>query len=333
MIPKPLSNAVFGVYATHSLQLADRTGVFEYLADNEGATTAKIAAALQVDEETLERLLLVLASLEVLDRREGGQYALAAGTQPYLDRREPGYLLGFVDHLLGSTVERFGQMQDYLARGKRAVDAGLPAPFDSLYKDEEATRRFLTAMWQLSFHVSQELAELADLTDARRLVDVGGASGPFSVAALQAYPHLSSTVFDLPQVGPHLAETVREYHLSDRLSFAAGSFFTDPLPAGDCIAFGYILSDWDDETCEALLRKAFDACEPGGRVLVMERLFDADRQGPVATAVMNLSMHFETEGRHRTPEEYLSLLARAGFTQCAVRRSTADKHLVVGMRA
>lgn len=332
MIPEQVSNAVFGVYATHSLHLADKTGVFEYLADNEGATTAKIAAALQVDEETLERLLLVLASLKVLDRGEGGQYALAEGTRPYLDRREPQYLLGFVDHLLSSTVERFGQVEAYLARGKQAVDAELPAPFDSLYRDEESTRRFLTAMWQLSFHVSHELAALAELDDARQLVDVGGASGPFSVAALLAYPHLTSTVFDLPQVGPYLAETAREYHLTNRLTFTPGSFFTDPLPEGDCFAFGYILSDWDDETCEALLRKAFDACRPGGRVLVMERLFDADRRGPLPTAVMNLSMYFETEGRHRTPAEYLSLLERAGFTQCAVRRSTADKHLVVGVR-
>jgi hypothetical protein len=116
------------------------------------------------------------------------------------------------------------------------------------------------------------------------------------------------------------------------LRFTGGDFFQDSLPEGDCIAFGYILSDWDDETCEMLLRKAHDACLPGGRVLVMDRLFDADRKGPLSTAVMNLSMYFETEGRHRTPAEYLSLLERAGFTECTVHRSTADKHVTVGRR-
>lgn len=332
MIPAHLERAVFGIYSTYSLHLADRSGVFTYLADNAGATTAKIAGALETDEETLDRLLLVLASLNVLDRTAGGQYALADGVRPYLDRREPRYLLGFVDHLLGSTADRFGQLAAYLERGKNAVDADLPAPFATLYRDEESTRRFLTAMWQLSFHVSHELAALADLGHARRLVDVGGASGPFSVAALLAYPRLRSTVFDLPQVGPYLAETAREHRLGDRLGFSGGDFFRDPLPEGDCVAFGYILSDWDDETCSQLLRKAYDACRPGGRVLVMERLFDEDRQGPLATAVMNLSMYFETQGRHRTPAEYLSLLERAGFTRCAVHRSTADKHLLVGRR-
>ncbi|MBE3015904.1 hydroxyneurosporene methyltransferase [Microbispora sp. NEAU-D428] len=332
MIPVHLERAVFGIYATHSLHFADRSGVFVHLADHGSATAAELSGALGVDGETLERLLLVLVSLQVLTRTEG-RYALAEGTRPYLDSREPHYLLGFVDHLVGSTAQRFGQVHDYLSRGKAAVDAELPDPFATLYRDDDSVRRFLTAMWQLSFHVSHELARLADLGDVRRLVDVGGASGPFSVAALLAYPRLRSTVFDLPQVGPYLAERAEAYELGDRLTFAGGDFFRDPLPEGDCVAFGYILSDWDDDTCEGLLRKAYDACRPGGRVLVMERLFDPDRRGPLSTAVMNLSMHLETQGRHRTPEEYLGLLRRAGFADCAVRRSTADKHLLVGRRS
>ncbi|MFC4120483.1 methyltransferase [Nonomuraea zeae] len=332
MLPVHLERAVFGIYATHSLSFADKAGVFVHLADHDSATAPELADALGTDEETLERLLLVLVSLQVLTRAPGGRYALAKGTRPYLDRRDPRYLLGFVDHLLASTTERFGQVQDYLERGKAAVDAELPDPFSTLYRDEESVRRFLTAMWQLSFHVSHELALLADLGEARQLVDVGGASGPFSVAALLLHPELRSTVFDLPQVGPYLAENAAAYMLGDRLGFAGGDFFHDALPEGDCIAFGYILSDWDDETCEKLLRKAHDACRPGGRVLIMERLFDPDRGGPLSTAVMNLSMHIETQGRHRTAEEYLALLRRAGFTRCAVHRSTADKHLVTGRR-
>ncbi|SES42530.1 methyltransferase [Actinokineospora terrae] len=331
-MPPELGTAVFGVYATQALHLADKTGLFAYLTDHGGATSADTATALDVDQETLDRLLLVLVSLRVVERDDLGGHRLPEGARPYLDKREPQYVLGFVDHLLGSAAEQFGVLADYLARGKKAVDAERPAPFDELYRDVGSTRRFLDAMWQLSFHVSHELAARAELGDARRLVDVGGASGPFSVAALSTYPELTSTVFDLPEVEPFLKETVDRYRLEGRLGFASGSFFTDPLPEGDAFAFGYILSDWDDETCATLLRKAYDSCVPGGRVLVMERLFDEDRTGPLPTAVMNLSMHFETEGRHRTPGEYTELLRGAGFTECAVHRSSADKHLVVGRR-
>ncbi|MFF9013827.1 methyltransferase [Streptomyces sp. NPDC014870] len=331
MIPANLERAVYGMYATHALRVADRHGVFAHLTRHSGDSAPTIAAALAVDEDTLERLLLVLSSFGVLDA-EGGRYALAAGVRPYVDREDPRCLMGFVDHLVDDTAGQFGRLGGYLRVGKAETDRDRPAPFDSLYRDDESVGRFLDAMWSLSHHVSHELAALADLGDRRQLIDVGGASGPFSVAALRAFPDLRATVFDLPQVGPHLATRATEQKLSDRLDFAAGDFFRDPLPAGDCYAFGYILSDWDDETCVALLRKAHEACLPGGRVLIMERLFDDDRGGPLATSVMNLSMHVETEGRHRSAGEYLELLRRAGFADGTVRRSTGDKHLVIGVR-
>jgi hypothetical protein len=139
-------------------------------------------------------------------------------------------------------------------------------------------------------------------------------------------------VFDLPQVGPHLERTRDGHGLAERLSFVAGDFFRDALPAGDLIAMGYVLSNWPDRECLELLRKAYAACVPGGRVLVMERLFDDGRNGPIATAVMNLEMQVETRGRHRTATEYLDLLTQAGFADAEVRRSTRDKHLVIGRK-
>ncbi|OLF09197.1 hydroxyneurosporene methyltransferase [Actinophytocola xinjiangensis] len=333
MIPPSLEHAVFGIFSTSALHLADSHGVFTHLVDHERASTQDLSTALGVDEETLGRLLRVLVAFGVLRHADGGRYRLADGVAPYVDSRDPRYLMGFVEHLIESTNQRLPQLDAYLAKGKHVVDAELPAPFDVLYRDEESTGQFLAAMWQLSFHVSYELAELAQLGDTRELVDVGGANGPFSVAALLTNPELRSTVFDLPQVEPFLTANAGRYQLEDRLAFRGGNFFTDPLPTGDCVAFGYILSDWDDETCAMLLRKAFEACRPGGRVLVMDRLFDENREGPLATAVMNLSMYFETEGRHRTAGEYLALMTDAGFTGCAVYRSTADKHLLAGHRA
>ncbi|MFD4315432.1 methyltransferase [Streptomyces sp. NPDC058548] len=332
MIPVNLERAVYGMYATHALHVADRHGVFEHLARHGGDSAGKIAFALAVDEDTLERLLLVLSSFGVLDA-EGERYTLAAGVRPYLDREDPRYLMGFVDHLIGDTADQFGRLSGYLDTGKAEADRDTPAPFEAIYRDDESVGRFLNAMWGLSHHVSHELAALADLSDSRQLIDVGGASGPFSVAALHAFPQLRSTVFDLPQVGPHLAARAAEHKVGDRLDFTAGDFFCDPLPEGDSFAFGYILSDWDDETCSALLRKAYEACLPGGQVLIMERLFDDDRGGPLATAVMNLSMHVETQGRHRTEAEYLGLLRQAGFVDGTVRRSGGDKHLITGRRA
>ncbi|MGW2425668.1 methyltransferase [Streptomyces sp. NPDC001709] len=326
-----LDQAMFGLFSTHALHLADRHGVFTHLIQGGPATPAAVATARKLDEETVERLLLFLSSLSVVERGADGTYGVADALAPAFDLRSPRYIGGFLRHLVTNTTTQLRKLDDYLQKGKEAVDAEAPSPFETIYHDEESTRTFLEAMWQLSFHPSLELTRLAELTDVRHLVDVGGASGAFAVAALDRYPDLRATVFDLPQVGSHLERTRQEHGLGDRLTFAPGDFFVDPLPPADCFSFGYIFSDWKDETCLDLLRKAYEASAEGGRVLVMERLFEDDG-GPLATAAMNLAMHVEVEGRHRTSAEYSALLREAGFIECVVRRSSWDKHLVMGRK-
>lgn len=329
MIPDHLERAVYGLYATHALHLADRHGVFRCLAERGAARPADLAAALDRDAETLGRLLTLLDTLGIVVR-DGDRYAVPDDVKPYVDDRDPRYLLGFVGHVVSGAAERMPLLSDYLERGKADVDAARPDPFTEIYGDDDAVGAFLAAMWSLSHDVSAELVELARLDDVTSLLDVGGASGPFSVAALRRHPGLTATVFDLPPVEKHLAASRDRHGLGDRLRFTPGDFFRDELPQAECVAFGYILSDWTDETSLDLLRKAHKT--GARRVLVMERLFDDDGRGPLATAVMNLSMHVETQGRHRTPAEYVALLEAAGFTDCAVRRSSRDKHLVIGNR-
>ena len=326
-----LDQAMFGLFSTHALHLADKHGVFTHLIEEGPASPAAVAKAQGIDEETTERLLVFLSSVSVVERGADGTYVIAYALAPAFDRKSPRYIGGFLRHLVTNTTTQLRKLDAYLEKGKDAGDAESPSPFEVIYHDEESTRAFLEAMWQLSFHPSLELTRLAELADVRHLVDVGGASGAFVVAALDRYPELRATVFDLPQVGSHLDRTRHEHGFSDRIAFAPGDFFVDSLPPADCFSFGYILSDWKDETCLELLRKAYEACADGGRVLVMERLFDNDG-GPLATAAMNLAMHVEVEGRHRTAAEYTALLRKAGFTECVVRRSSWDKHLMMGRK-
>jgi hypothetical protein len=330
MMPSALESAMFGVMSTPILNLADKYGIFSHLIDKGPSQPAHAASALQIDEETLERMLLALTAFGILERTARGRYALRTEMRPYLDPAEEHYIGGFVDHLINETSEQITRLSAYLDRGKAEVDKNLPAPFETFYRNPHALAEFMTAMWSLSYAPSKELAVLADLDHVSTLVDVGGASGPFSVAALQHYPDLQSTIFDLPQVGEFVDQTRATYDLADRLDFVPGDFFADDLPSGEAIAFGYVLSDWTDASCAQLLSKAYRACLASGRVLIMERLFDDSRDGPLATAVMNLTMHVETQGRHRTADEYVSMLQHAGFSDCAVHRSSGDKHLIVG---
>lgn len=329
-LPVALERAVYGLVTTPVLHLALEHGILECLLADGPITSSAVAERIGADTDTVERLLLVLTAFELVRRDADGGFHVPAEITPFVKRGSPSYVGGFVSHMVTGTPDRLQRLAEYLMRGKEAADARRPAPYDEFYRDEQSTQDFMDAMWDLSYGASHELAALAGLDGHRLLVDVGGANGPFAVAALRQAPELSAVVFDLAQVGPHLERTRLDQGLTDRLSFMAGDFFRDDLPAGDLIAMGYVLSNWPDQECLELLRKAYAACVFGGRVLIMERLFDDGRDGPIATAVMNLEMQVETRGRHRTSAEYFELLTSAGFVDPEVRRSTRDKHLIIG---
>jgi len=329
MLPPNLENAVYGLLVTPALHLADKHGMLAELLAHSPLTGGQVAARIAADPDTVERLLLVLTSAGLLHRDDAGAFAVDPVAAPYLDSKNPSYVGGFVKHMVDALAQ-LPRLEQYVGRGKEAVDAGLPTPYERFYTDDLSTEEFMGAMWSLSYGISQEIAELADLGESSLLIDVGGANGPFAIAALERNPALRAIVFDLPPVQPHLERMRDKYGMTDRLSFTGGDFFTDELPRGDVVAFGYVMSNWPDPECGALLRKAFHACRPGGRALILDRLFEDDRSGPLSTAVMNLTMQVETHGVHRTAAEFETLLTAAGFTACTVHRTSRDKHLIIG---
>ncbi|MFG2064558.1 methyltransferase [Micromonospora sp. NPDC048871] len=328
-----IEQAIYGLVSTPVLHLVDRHDILTCLIKNGPLPAGAVADQLGLDGDTVQRLLLVCVAFGVVRRDPAGAYRLTEEALPLFDRGNPRYIGGFVEHLTIGAAERMQRLEEYLRRGKAEVDATREGPYDIFYRDEESTREFMDAMWHLSHGVSKELAALADLPAAGLLVDAGGANGPFAAAALQQSPGLRAVVFDLPPVRPHLIRAGLAAGVADRLDFVAGDFFTENLPPGDLVSLGYVMSNWPDEECLHILRNAYRACAVGGRVLVMDRLFADDHTGPLATSVMNLLMQLETRGRHRTVAEYLALLTAAGFTDCTVRRSTGDKHLIIGHKA
>jgi hypothetical protein len=330
-MPGPLEQVIYGFPATAVAHLADKHGITGYLIGHGPASAKAIAAQLGLDGDTTDRMLLVLAACGVAEVTERAEFALAAAAQPYLASDSPYYIGGFLRHLATGSSAQLGLLEQYLLHGKKT--GGTPPVFDQMYQSAQAVRAFLAAMWDLTAGISADLVALAGLDGVTRLVDVGGGQGPFTVAALRAHPGLHAVIFDLPQVAELALARASQHDLASRLRFTAGDAFTGELPAGDALCFANVLSDWPDDRCLVLLQKAYQACCGGGRVLIIERLFSDRRDGPLSTASMNLLMHLEMSGRHRSAAEYISLLRAAGFSGCQVRRSAGDRHLVIGHKA
>jgi hypothetical protein len=89
----------------------------------------------------------------------------------------------------------------------------------------------------------------------------------------------------------------------------------------------------DDNECRVLLREAFDGLPPGGRVLIHEALWNANKDGPLFTALFNFSLAASSGGGQRTRAEFDVLLTEAGFKNIRVTPTAGGFSLISATKA
>jgi O-methyltransferase domain/Dimerisation domain len=336
VVPAEISDALYGFMASHVLFACHTAGVFEVLATTGGRTAVEVAELRGLHAGATERLLVASTALGLTQQLEGGRYAVPAGLRPFLVPDGERYLGGWLGHLASVTSRSFVHLGDAVCTGETQLPRVLGMPeetfFRALYADERRVAAFASSMWSLGFDASLELARRGPLPDQGLLVDVGGGSGSFAIAAALERPALTALVVDRPELKPHFSKMAAKHGVAARVQFLAADLFEGDLPMADAYAYGYVLSDWPEAAGTRLLEHARDRLWPGGAVFVLERLFEEGGHGPRATALMDLCMLLETHGRHRTPAAYRDWLGRVGFRNVRVVRSSGDKHMICGTR-
>jgi hypothetical protein len=175
-------------------------------------------------------------------------------------------------------------------------------------------------------NVSAPLADqvVADLGPLRfrHLLDVGGASGTWTIAFLRAGPQATATLFDLPEVIPLARERIAGARLTDRVTLRGGDFDVDPLPAGaDFVWLSAIVHQNSRAQNRHLFAKAHDAMTAGGTLAIRDIVMDDSRTEPVEGAIFAVHMLVATEGGGTfTFDELSEDLAAAGFASVTMTR-------------
>ncbi|KAI5659657.1 hypothetical protein M9H77_28450 [Catharanthus roseus] len=158
--------------------------------------------------------------------------------------------------------------------------------------------------------VQEILKNYKGFENLKTLVDVGGGLGVTLDLITSKYPNLKGINYDLPHVTQNAPTYPGVVHVG-------GDMF-ESVPKGDAIFMKWILHDWDDEHCLKLLKNCYKALPENGKVIAVDAILPMNPDNSSSTKHISqvdlfTLVLYHPGGKERTENEFLALVAEAGF--------------------
>lgn len=323
--PTPIFEVFRGSYGTELLTAA----VTHFRLFDRLAAGPKTAADLRQELELAERPFVVLSTalraMGLLQVNVSGRFELSPLAAEHLvDAQyfQVGDYIGLAAEAPG-VREMVERLRTNRPAGAQDPDRGAAFIYrdgaPSAMEQEASARRLTMALAGRAKNVAPVLAQRLDLSASRRLLDVGGGTGIYSIALLQKHPVLTAVIWDRPEVLKVAAELAAEYGVADRLELVPGDMFCDPVPTGiDAVLLSNILHDWNVPECRHLIGRCATALPPGGRLFIHDVFLNDALDGPLPIALYSAALFTLTEGRAYSAAEYRHWLIEAGLTPAPI---------------
>lgn len=302
---------VIGAGAFRAVGLAVDLGVFEALR-NGPKTAAEIAHRIGTHTEGTRILLECLTSLGYLNEARGA-FSNSSMTSKWLVRSSKTSLEDYVRFWRQQTFEFWDlHMEEAIRAGRPPITfyewlTTRPGGWDLTQRAFASLARWLA---------DPIAAQVKPPAGARRLLDVGGGHGLYSVAFCRRYPGFSATIFDVPDVFETTQRVVAAAGMGERITFRAGDFRKDDLGTGYDVALLFsVIHGLTPEENHQLFRRIAGALNPGGLLVVSDQFPDKTRGRTSRAATRFFALvYLVTLGGQTYPFRDVSLwLVDAGF--------------------
>jgi ubiquinone/menaquinone biosynthesis C-methylase UbiE len=274
--------------------------------DEKPCDARELAREKELNVRATTRVLDCLVALSLLEKKDGAYKPTENGS--LYSARHPQTIRPMVLHM-NHLWDIWSELTDVVKKG------GDSGGGSGIQMDNESWKSFIGAMHVSGGKLAQKLASEYDLSRFKRLLDVGGASGTYTIAFLRGNPAMTAVLFDLENVIPMAKERLAEEEIQDRVDLVAGDFYTDELPKGcDLALVSAIIHQNSLEKNLELYTKIYRALEPGGTVLIRDHIMDESRTKPAAGAMFAINMLVNRRGGDTyTFAEVKGGLEKAGF--------------------
>jgi len=237
--------------------IATHIGLFGII-DDSGMTVSEIAKRLGAEELPMKMLLDFLSGFRIIRKEKDRYYATSFSKM----KRLFGPYYG----------EESVQFNPFWSRFIRILRGEKLKPLQPIHRwwSPEEQRRFIVLAICGEFQRTLELLERENVFGgAKKMLDIGGGHGLYSIGFCSIYPELRSTIFDLPGVVDLAVENIRRYGMEDRVEVLVGNALVDDYPSGYDVAF---MSDVTFKMSDAkiVVEKTYECLRRGGRFVIKD---------------------------------------------------------------
>jgi SAM-dependent methyltransferase len=273
-------------------------------------TSHRLSRKLRLDDRALSILLNALVALGYL-RKRGSRYGNAPLARKLLVEGAP--------HYKGNNIRYQEQTWDAWSDLRGVLKTGKPRlPLLGWLHKKTFTPDYIKAMYDISKEPAAELAAKLSWTGVRRSLDVGCGPGTYSAAFVRRHPALDAVLFDLAGTLRVTRECLKNNSDRRRFILRTGNYLRDDFGSRefDLILISHVTHNENPATNRKLVRKAFAALRPGGRLVIHDFILEPQRDSPAFSALFALHLLvFTGAGTTYTLADYDGWMREGGFSR------------------
>lgn len=289
-----------------ALMAAVELGVFTAISEGAG-TFAEVADKLDLHPINAERLIVLLCAAGLVDV-EGGRLKNAEDTERFLVDGKTSFMGPWITFTKPQWGE-WGRLSEHL----KVHDLRDLGTIDTLTLED--ARRYHRSTFSIGLGAGRRFVRHVDLSARGKIMDIGGGSGAYLIAAANQHSDIQGVVLDLPVVCEVAREFLSEAGVDERMKAQPCDFTADPFP-GDCdvAIMASNLPMYDRATIAAVIAKTFDALLPGGEMHLIGEMTNDQRTGPWGPAYWGLGQAISnSKGLAHSQGDVIGYFEAAGF--------------------
>lgn len=288
-------------------------------------TSDEVAKKINADLRAANRLMNALCAMGILKKIHGKFYNSDLSSK-YLVEGKPDFM-GNLYHT-NNLWDNWSHLTESVIKGSSLVSS------KNKTEKDDWVKYFIGAMHYRGVIQGKILAMMIDLSNVKKMLDVGGGSAAFAIEIVKRNPAIVASVLDLPYVIPLTKRYVSEAGLAEKFNFIEGNYLTKEFDDNyDLILLSAIVHINNYEQNKMLIKKCSDALNKNGMIVINDFIMDEDRTKPFHGALFSLNMLVGTaNGDTFTEGEIKEWLESAGLSKIERKNTSFGSDLMIAVK-